>query len=432
MNSPEVNPDLFKGEAPKELQPRTYYAYLDCIEKIYGTTFLRFDCIEKNLADGFQINKESVVGLPSVLIDISGPNSSIDNLFGISGVFAIYNFESQWMVIKTITEKSELTVSEFFNFTQVGNEQTLSNYSINVIVRGNDLDSQSVSKIAEIKSANQLTESPIEDVLAFIEHQNLESFSHVNVYNVGQGNCNALVDSHNVPLLYFDVGGGSGANAFTYPRNFELCHTYKPSVILSHWDLDHMVSAVYHKELLMTKWLVPLQASLSNTAIQIASALQRRNNLICWNASLGEEISLGNHFLTKCSARPTNKNSSGLAMYINYGAADFILLPGDATFYLIPNIYGRDLIGIVASHHGAKSSLTGIPGGIFPSMLAYSFGVNNTYGHAHNEARNDYARNNWGIGLETVNGNIALKLNPRQLNVPCNSWCCSLNVTQHF
>jgi hypothetical protein len=432
MNSPKVNQKLFKGDAPKELQPKTYYAYLDSIEKIYGTTFLRFDCIEKKIADGFQINKESIIGLPSVVVDISGPNHIIDKLFGISRVLAIYNFESQWMVINTSTEKSELTVSEFFNFTQVGNDQTFSDYSLQSVILANQLDSESVSKIAEIKSATQLTESPKDDILSFISQQQLDNFSHVNIYNVGQGNCIALVDSHNVPLLYFDVGGGSGANSFTYPPNFKLCHFANPSVILSHWDLDHIVTAVYDAQLLKTKWLVPVQAPLSNTAFQIASALQTRSNLFCWNTSIGMEISLGNHFITKCSAKSTNKNSSGLAMYINYGKANFTLLPGDATFYLIPNVNSRKLIGMAASHHGAKSSKNGMPHGVIPSMLAYSFGANNTHRHAHLDARNKYIENNWGVGLETVNGNIALTLNPAHMNVSCNCQCVSLNVIQNF
>lgn len=432
MITPQVNPELFKGEAPKELQPKTYYAYLDSIEKIYGTTFLRFDCIEKKIADGIQINKETIVGLPSIIIDISGPSKSIDTLFGINGVFAIYNFECQWMVINTSIEKSELTVSEFFNFTQVGNPQTFANYSIASVQRESELDDLSILKIEDLKAATKLSESPEEDVLAFLNQLKLKTFSHVNIYDVGQGNCNALVDSQNVPLLYFDVGGGSGANAFTYPPNFKLCHSKHPSVILSHWDLDHIVNAVYDTQLLNTKWLVPVQASLSNTAIQIANTLQRRGNLICWNSGLGSVIAFGNHLIAKCTARPTNKNSSGLAMYINYGEEKFTLMPGDATFSCIPGIAEIRLIGMIASHHGAKSSIRGMPVGEEPSMLAYSFGANNTYKHPHAIAKRKYFNNNWGVGLETVKGSIAMIINPAHLNVPCNLVNCTLSIIQNF
>jgi hypothetical protein len=300
------------------------------------------------------------------------------------------------MVIQTSTEKSDLTISEFFNFTQVVNQQSFGNYTISSIKKGEELDSESRSKIQEIKSATSLEESTKEEIFSFIENINLQLFSHVNVYNVGQGNCNALVDSHNLPLLYFDVGGGSGANSSSYPANFKLCHSNHPSVVLSHWDLDHIITAVYDPLLLRTKWFVPIQSSLSNTAYQIASALNRNGNLICWNNVFGNEILFGNHIISKCTARSTNKNSSGLAMYVNYTGNDFALLSGDATFYCIPNIGNRNLIALVASHHGAKSSIRGMPIAAEPGMLAYSFGLNNTHGHAHIQARNEYLRNGWG------------------------------------
>ena len=432
MDGLHVNPELFKGEIPQELLPKTYYAYLDSVEKVNGTNFLRFDCIEKNFADNTPINKESIVGLPSIVIDISAPNQVIDELFGISGVFAIYNYESQWMQIETTNVISDLNISEFFNFAQVGNPQTFGNYSISSIKKENDLDSASRGKIKEIKSATRLTESTEQEIFNFIQSIKLDSFSHVNVYNVGQGNCNALVDSNNIPLLYFDIGGGSGANARTYPAGFKLCHSLNPFVILSHWDLDHIVTAVYDKQLLNTKWLVPVQVSLSNTAIQIALDLQRRGNLVCWNNSVGSEVNLGHHFISKCTARSTNKNSSGLTLYVNYGRDNYTLLPGDATFDCIPNITERKLIGMVASHHGAKSSIRGLPVVNYPGMLAYSYGLNNTHGHAHCQARNQYAFNGWVLSLESLNGNIALFQNPLNMNSPCNSMICTLSIDQHF
>jgi hypothetical protein len=432
MNKPRVNPEIFKYEAPKELISKTYYAYLDSIETVDGTTFLRFDCIEKKIADNDQINKESIIGLPSIFIDISGRNHYIDNLFGVNGIFAVYNFESQWFVIQTTTEQSDISALEFFNFSQVGNEQTFGNYSIASIQSEKETDETSRNKIQEIKSVTRLTESPEEDIHSFIEGIDLKSFSHVNVYNVGQGNCNALVDSHNLPLLYFDVGGGSGANAGSYPTDFKLCHSHHPSIILSHWDLDHIVTAVYDPQLLRTKWLVPIQSSLSNTAYQIAAALQRLGNLTCWNNSIGPEVLLINHIVSKCTARATNKNSSGLALYVNYSGNDYALLSGDAKFYCIPNITRRHLIALVASHHGAKSSIRGMPIAAKPGMLAYSFGVNNTHGHAHCYARNEYLNNGWGTGLETVCGSISLVQSPTYLATPCGGGSCTLSINQHF
>lgn len=432
---PKVNAELFKGQAPEELTPQTYYAYIDSIEKINGITHLRFDCIIKKMADDIQINKETIIGFPSIVLDVSGPNESMNELFGIKGRYSIYNYESKWVVINTSLKKNNITASEFFNFIQVGEQGVESNYSIEGLQKENDLDDESATKIKQITEATTISESPKEDVQEFLNSIRLEALSHVNVYNIGQGNCNAVVDSHNFPLLYFDVGGGSGANKSSYPANFKLCHTNNPQVILSHWDLDHIVTAVYDPLLLKTKWLVPIQSSLSNTAIQIANALQLNGNLICWNATLGNLVAFGNHYIAKCNAPPTNKNSSGLSLYLNYKNKDYVLLPGDATFrYLPPLNFKHELIGLVASHHGAKSSIGNMPSSSPPAMLAYSFGIANTHKHAHSQARTAYRKNGWGIGLETQKGSIAMAMGLTNLNTPCagNVNNCSLSIIQQF
>lgn len=235
--------------------------------------------------------------------------------------------------------------------------------------------------------------------------------------------------------MYYDVGGGAVANKSTYPTNFRLCHTENPQVILSHWDLDHIVTAIYDPRLLRTKWLVPVQASLSNTANQLARALQRNHNLICWNTSLGDLVPFGNHHIAKCNANPSNKNSSGLSLYVNYGMTDYVLLPGDTTFKYLPQLdFDHTLIGLVASHHGAKSSINGMPSANGSEMLVYSFGNGNTYSHAHTLARSTYRSRGWGIGLETTKGSIAITRGPINLNPPCggDGSMCTLSVTQQF
>ncbi len=430
-----VNPELFKEEAPKELAAKIYYAYVDSIEKIDGVTYLRLDCIVKNKIDTMDISKESIVGLPSIVLDISGSHNFINDLFKISGVYSIYNYESNWVVISTSLKQGKIIINEFFNFVHVGEQSPSDFYSIDSITKNEELDQQSKLKINQIIKATTLEESNNDEIKIFIERNPLNDFAHVNVYNVGQGNCNALVDSSNLPLLYFDVGGGSGANKSTYPANFKLCHSNNPQVILSHWDLDHIVMAVSDPMLLRTKWLVPVQSSLSNTAIQIARALQRNNNLICWNSSLGSLLQFGNHYIAKCYARINNKNSSGLCLYVNYKMKDYVLLSGDATFRYVPPLsFKHNLIGLVASHHGAKSGIRGMPVANFPRMLVYSFGRDNTHRHAHYIARNEYNRQGWGNGLETQNGSIAITSGLINLNPPCGDSLggCSLSVTQQF
>ena len=271
------------------------------------------------------------------------------------------------------------------------------------------------------------------EIKEFLESLDLSNLSYVNVYNVGQGNCNALVTDRNQPIMYFDVGGGSGANSGTYPANFKLCTTQNPSIILSHWDVDHIQSAVFDSNLLNCKWLVPRHSSISATAMHIAQTLVNRGNLICWNNVI-PFYNFHNHRLVKCTGNPNYKNNSGLALFVNYKMTNYCLLPGDATFNKIPHFPNGNLIGLVASHHGARSGINGMPTAFKPAMLAYSFGTANTHRHAHSSAVKSYKLHGWGNGLETQNGNIAMTSGLINLNPPCAGITnnCSLSIIQQF
>ena len=423
---PKVNAELFKGEAPTELKEETYYAYLDSVEQVGGILYIRLDCILKHVADDININKETILNLPSIIIEISAEANQIRSKFNYNP----YNLESQWVVIKTTIKNTSLAQRQYFNFVQVGNPETTGNYDLDEVILFNKLDIESKLKIKEIVQATTLVESTELEIKEFLESLDLSNLSYVNVYNVGQGNCNALVTNRNQPIMYFDVGGGSGANSGTYPANFNLCTTQNPSIILSHWDVDHIQTAVFDPRLLNCKWLVPKHSSISATAMHIAQTLVNRSNLICWN-SLIPYYDFNGHRIVKCTGNPNNKNNSGLALFVKYEANKFCLLPGDATFNKIPHFPNGDLIGLVASHHGARSGINGMPHATKPAMLAYSFGSGNTHRHAHATAVNSYRLNGWGVGLETQNGNIALTTALTITSPPCGNFC-SLNVSQQF
>src|SRR5579871_3626379 len=79
-----------------------------------------------------------------------------------------------------------------------------------------------------------------------LEHVLLPTGAHNHcgaVYDVGQGNCNAILGGNHFthhPILYFDMGGGVLNNAHTYPNALgSLCGFMHPPVVLSHWDWDH-------------------------------------------------------------------------------------------------------------------------------------------------------------------------------------------------
>jgi len=432
-NTNKPNPNLFKGEKPTELLPETYYAYLDTVEQIDNEFYIQFDCVVKKVVDETQISSEALMDLPSIIISTKGSVSEIKSLFNYG---SLYQLESQWMVIKTQFNKSDSKLSQnlYFNFQEVRSENSLS-YNLESIRLFRDLSTEEQAKVRELERATILEESPAEEITEFFNEaeRRLSNLSHVNVYNVGQGNCVGLVTSENQPLLYFDVGGGYKRNAHTYPAVFKLCNTRNPPVILSHWDQDHYQTAVLdtEEEIFNSKWLVPFQ-KIGITAKHIAYALQQRNNLLCWNSELLPRYDFNNFSIVKCFGDPKYKNSSGLALFVNQRDGNHILLPGDAKFAKIPDCSNERFTGLVVSHHGSSGEINGMPNSNLPAMTVYSFGINNHENHPTEKAKKAYSNKGWVNKTETVNGSIAMTSNLADLNPPCGSINCTLNVIQHY
>lgn len=70
----------------------------------------------------------------------------------------------------------------------------------------------------------------------------------VAVYDVGQGNCNAIVDQNSYPRIFFDYGWAPNFHAKSRPslplqlHCLDFCVT--APVVLSHWDMDHWSYAI--------------------------------------------------------------------------------------------------------------------------------------------------------------------------------------------
>jgi hypothetical protein len=430
MTPEPQNSPLFSGEPPKEITLNSYYAYLDTIEQISGNYHLKFDCIEKQMADVTVVTEEFMVSLPSIVIDVVGELRQIQEMMKYSN---LYLLESQWMVISTTLDATGPRATQSFNFVSINDETKVDSYALESVIRGKNIDGLSRVKIDEIIEITKLDESNIDAIGEFCESIDLQSFSHVNIYNVGQGNFNALVNEHNQPLLYFDMGGGRGAYKASYPPNFKLCHTNSPPVVLSHWDEDHVISAVYNPKILDSKWLVPPHSSISKTAWKIATVLKSNGNLTVWNSSLSTPVAIGPHLITKCTGKAHNKNNSGLAMFVNYSKDEYVLLPGDAAYNKIPDADVKDLIGLVASHHGSLGVFNrlGAPIAHSPYMLVYSASAGNAH-HPNKYARNIYKKGGWNNCRETCHGSIQMKNVPSNISVPCMGGACTLGTPQHF
>lgn len=245
---------------------------------------------------------------------------------------------------------------------------------------------------------------------------NRSDATHLAVYDVGQGNANALLDEQLAPTLYYDVGAGITHNRHTRPAASALCFCRQPPIVLSHWDMDHWagagvapagaVPAAYR-----CTWLAPpLPASPMAVALAAeitGAAPASRSRLLAFPAALavtatlpsGEQVHL---------ARGTgsDSNASGIVMSVRRTAADATtrswFLTGDCDYGSLPKeLPPQDMIGLVVPHHGAAGS--GAPAPPLPRQgyrrLAYSFGPGNQFGkvrHAEASCVHAHANAGWG------------------------------------
>lgn len=229
------------------------------------------------------------------------------------------------------------------------------------------------------------------------------SLEAVAVYDVGQGNCNAVVDGAFRPLLYFDIGGGVLHNHRTFPSVLsQFCFTASPTIVLSHWDWDHWSSAARDPRATHATWIVPDQ-QLDPVHAAMASQILANGTLLIWPAGL-PSVSFSSLEIRKCTGKP--RNHDGLALLVSDPAGDGaqILLTGDARYTAIPGALGPNYAGLVASHHGGRMSSRRVPGRATTGTerVAYSYGVPNSYGHVLPATRANHQAGGWTAELETT------------------------------
>ncbi|WP_164017521.1 hypothetical protein [Pyxidicoccus trucidator] len=245
--------------------------------------------------------------------------------------------------------------------------------------------------------------------------------SFVGVIDIGQGSANAVFNASGQVILYYDLGGGAGPNRFTFPENGhpqlgpQYCNHARPRFLLSHWDWDHWRGAIPS---IGTK--APAQIALAanplSTAItanttwaaksqgmgQIHKAIRRKiYNLTDFYERTtlggGAAVNVGDFTIILCDNNLNNgdvDNQTGFALRIEdpVNAGQYILMSGDAHYPNIP-AHGCDqnLVGLVASHHGAEEVQNHIPrplGGAGP--IVHSFGTGNKYGHPRDDGVTPY------------------------------------------
>ena len=221
----------------------------------------------------------------------------------------------------------------------------------------------------------------------------------ITVFDVGQGNLNALWESGGSARLYFDFGGGVTANKQTFPKNpGKLCFGLRPQVVLSHWDWDHWSSAGRFDEVLNSDWLVPRCDDPGPHHRALAWELHRRRHLHIWPRRMTEYD--GKYLkIQKCTG--SGRNDSGLALIVHgeesTGSRREVLLTGDAAYDRIPEVTKKTPFGaVVASHHGAVvNSITEVKPTAKGGSLVYSVGMGNHFCHPRLQAELAYLQAGW-------------------------------------
>jgi hypothetical protein len=259
-----------------------------------------------------------------------------------------------------------------------------------------------------------------------------EGCTYVAVYDVGQGNCNAIINDDEVPLIFFDFGWAPNFHAKSRPPqipNFAFRdEAVTAPVVLSHWDMDHWCYAIkasafnpaslttkheWKPEALRRFWIARAPQILEHqlgplsqnffAALQANKLLPSLSSILLWPDGV-ERIPFDAGWLEACSTpnpRRSDRNNSGIAMFVHPRWADAaILLTGDADFPSIPTVRRRGslrLAGMVAPHHGATISTYAIPLPMpgTPSRLVMSVGSENSYGHPKREAIDAYIDRGW-------------------------------------
>jgi hypothetical protein len=285
-----------------------------------------------------------------------------------------------------------------------------------------------LNKIISLDGIKDASERDLSEALS-MEYLPPKENIFVCAFDVGQGSCAALISIPPQPYIYFDFGGGVGQNAHTYPKNLRFCFTNYPPVILSHWDMDHWISAYRHKEALDLKWIVPRQ-HVGPTHLKFALDLNAKKNLLIWPKTLtmlplewGTVMKLPPH---------RDRNHAGLIVVVSVNKGN-VLCPGDARYSLIPKSMMTNLVGLLATHHGGNYRADRPPNASCGNRVIFSFGKGNTYHHPSDVSVSKHHSAGWTDRKDTPNANRIVPPAPVfsiLIHPACGGQQCTLTINQ--
>ncbi|MGG7198542.1 hypothetical protein ACQPUI_17730 [Clostridium butyricum] len=239
----------------------------------------------------------------------------------------------------------------------------------------------------------------IEDLLKE-ELKNASKYS-IKIYNVGDGNC-IYIYTNNRKRILFDIGQNCNPYSndwqdYYITRVQSFISRIKPhNVILSHWDLDHLVGVVFAQQCIFEiPWIAPdlnniPYKQVSMGALRVSKFLELKNQLNLVNINNKNCRIFSNGYLSLWQGKGsrnikhtslTETNNSSLIIEIKNNK-NFMLLPGDCEYLCLPdNLDFKNKIYryLVVPHHCSKmdTSLVNIKSSLNNNLAIISVSKDN-------------------------------------------------------
>jgi hypothetical protein len=446
---PKIDWDDWEYEE-NEFDYENYYAFVDKIEELEnGRKIIYFDSVLKQRIDEISEvdNLDYHVFDRSCKMIIADFGNRVFQEFLVN-FGELRSIEESWIFLKLTDEPNQFRVLVYPEYPDTNNVGQIAYIETRKLVK--ELTQKKLKKLFSLSKYKTIDFASYKTPIWKRKLEKLDQKANgvirkksfcfdVTVYDVGQGNFNAITDQNGIPFLYFDVGGGAYGNAHTYqpPNPRSLCLANDQMIVLSHWDFDHW----WTLNKLIRNGGIP-----NNLNIKILAPLQdlgpvqwRFYNLLIANGFVIEiwpqnvnnpnfiEI---NEFIKIIKCNGPLKNNSGLAIIVK-NQSQKILLPADASYEFIPVEDKDELTGLIASHHGGKctNNLADFP---CPksdhSKIVYSYGDGNIYHHPSGYSIFKHEEIGWRRCRATPNGSVSF-LSRDPYDSPCEG---ELGIEQVF
>jgi beta-lactamase superfamily II metal-dependent hydrolase len=252
----------------------------------------------------------------------------------------------------------------------------------------------------------------------------------VIIRNVGQGNWNEIYDIEGCKIIY-DIGASIRYTNIQVKNlvNNSNAFSYNPSLLISHWDIDHYrgvfqldenqignICCVYAPAKIPNLTTVNAINKLRNLNVPLYFIPEQMNRKVPRRISL-EKIISDNCIALFRGESSSDRNKSGLVLSI-WQKTESIILAGDHYYYQIFEDVATELplnvrINIVTPHHGGKAgSLNKFRKGRVKANIAVTSTGDNSYGHpfAENERHLKRIGFYW-VQTDNLNADILIKIN---------------------